>query len=235
MALSKPYMITVTEWTEPLYPSFSRTRWANGQKIIQWDADAVNCDSTRIGLAGSKTNVVKIFSPKEVSKKQVVFESDLNKLVEMVKKAFHDREEAEEKEEAPKYKFAEGTKSSYSGQIWVFAEQEKGELNNACFELLGKATELAKILGEKVGAVLVGHGIKDLAKDLIAHGADSVYVADHPLLKDFLPVPYTRVISEIVEKYKPQQCLFSATPMGRELGPRIAYRTGSGLTVPVWI
>jgi electron transfer flavoprotein alpha subunit len=230
MAASKPYMITVTEWTEPLFPSFSRTRWANSQQIIQWDADAVNCDSTRIGLAGSKTNVVKIFSPKEVSKKQVVFENDLNKLVEMVKEAFHEKEESEEKEEAPKYQFAEGTKSSYSGEIWVFAEQEKGELNTACFELLGKATELAKILGEKVGAVLVGHDVKNLAKDLIAHGADSVYVADHPLLKDFLPVPYTRVIAEIVEKYKPQQCLFSATPMGRELGPRIAYRTGSGLT-----
>jgi electron transfer flavoprotein alpha subunit len=230
MAASYPYMITVTEWTEPLFPSFSRTRWANGHKIIQWSADAVNCDDARIGLAGSKTNVVKIFSPKEVSKKNVVFENDLNKLVGLINEAFHEKVEAEEKEEAPKYQLPEGKKSSYSGEVWVYAEQEEGQLNSACFELLGKATELAKILGEKVGTVLVGQGVKGLASSLIAQGADKVYVADHALLKDFLPVPYTKVIAEIVEKYKPQQFLFSATPMGRELGPRVAYRTRSGLT-----
>jgi electron transfer flavoprotein alpha subunit len=159
-----------------------------------------------------------------------VFETDLKKLVNLVKKAFEEKAESVEKDEAPKYKLPPGKKSDYSGEIWVYAEQEKGELNNACFELLGKARELAGILGEKVGAVLVGHGVKNLARSLIVQGADSVYVADHPLLKDFLPVPYATVIAEIVEKYHPQQFLFSATPLGRELGPRVAYRTHSGLT-----
>ncbi|MFC1985152.1 electron transfer flavoprotein subunit alpha/FixB family protein, partial [Chloroflexota bacterium] len=69
-----------------------------------------------------------------------------------------------------------------------------------------------------------------LAKELIAYGADKVYIADNELLENFLPVPYTRVVSELVEKYKPQMMLFSATPLGRELGPRVAYRSNSGLT-----
>lgn len=230
MSLQYPYMLTVTEWTHPLYPTFSRTRWAASQQIIQWSAADVNCDESRIGLAGSRTNVVKIFSPKEVSKKNVVFEHDLKKLVSQIKEAFGKKLQVEEKSAAPKYKLPEGKKSDYSGEIWVFAEQEGGELNTASFELLGKASELAGILGEKVGAVLVGYNVRGLAKDLIAYGADRVYIAEHPLLQNFLPVPYTKAISEMIEKYRPQQMLFSATPMGRELAPRVAYRSKSGLT-----
>jgi electron transfer flavoprotein alpha subunit len=230
MPMTHPYMLTVTEWTRPLYPTFARSRWANFQKTIVWNAMDVNCEDARIGLAGSRTIVVKIFSPKEAIKKNVVFETDYTNLIKKVKETFEKKKQASEKSEAPEYAIPEGKKSSYSGEIWVYAEQESGELNPATFEMLGKANELAKILGEKVGAVLVGENIKGLADKLIAYGADKVYTAEHPLLKDFLPMTYSMVISEIVNQYKPQQMLFAATPLGRELGPRIAYRTASGLT-----
>ena len=49
-------------------------------------------------------------------------------------------------------------------------------------------------------------------------------------LNDFLPVPYSRLVCELLDKYKPQMMLFSATPLGRELAPRVAYRASSGLT-----
>ncbi len=68
-----PCMVTVTEWTQSLNASFSRTRWAYAQKIYQWSADDVNVDDARVGLAGSRTNVVKIFSPRDVSLKDCVF------------------------------------------------------------------------------------------------------------------------------------------------------------------
>jgi electron transfer flavoprotein alpha subunit len=64
----------------------------------------------------------------------------------------------------------------------------------------------------------------------MAYGADRVYIAEHDLLDSFLPIPYAAVVSELVEEYKPQMLLFSATPLGRELAPRVAYRTSSGLT-----
>jgi len=103
-------------------------------------------------------------------------------------------------------------------------------LNPASFELLGKARELAEVLGEKVGTVLVGKGAKDLPRELIAHGADKVYVTEDELLENFLPVAYARVISDMIEKHRPQMMLFSATPLGRELAPRVAYQAESGLT-----
>lgn len=226
-----PCMVTVTEWTQPLNASFSRTRWGHLQKIYQWSAADVNADDSRVGLAGSRTNVVRIFSPRDVSRKSCVFESDLAKLVRMLKEAYASKlETVEAEEEAPKYHPPEGRKLDYKGEVWVYAEQEGGEINRASLELLGKAVDLAGQLNEKVGAVLVGKDIKGLTRELIAYGADKVYFAEHKLLENFLSVPYTKVVSELVEKYKPQMMLFSATPLGRELAPRVAYRSNSGLT-----
>ena len=226
-----PCLVTVTQWTEPLFAPFSRTRWAYGQKIYTWSAADVKCEDSKVGLAGSRTNVVRIFPPKEVNKKQCIFEQDLHKLVDLLKDAYyHKATDAAPAEEAPKYHLPEGKTSDYKGEVWIYAEQEGGEINPASFELLGKARELAAPLNEKVGAVLVGKDIKDLAPELIAYGADKVYIANHDVLDKFLPVPYTKAVSELVQKYKPQMMLFSATPLGRELGPRIAYRIGSGLT-----
>ncbi len=227
-----PCMVTVTEWTEPLNATFSRTRWAYSQKLYQWSAADVNADESRIGLTGSRTKVVKIFSSKEAIQRNCVFENDLGKLVRMLKEAYTGKLEVTKgKEETkPKYHFPEGKKGNYEGDIWVYAEQEGGEINQASFELLGKATELASSLNEKVGAVLVGKDVKGLSRDLIAHGADKVFIAEHELLENFLPVPYTKAVSELIEKHKPQMMLFSATPLGRELAPRVAYRANSGLT-----
>ena len=230
---SYPCLVTVTDWTEPLNASFNRTRWANSQKIYSWNAADIKAEESRIGLAGSRTTVFRIFSPKDISQKQcaIFAEDDLGKLVSMMKEAYtlQSADGAKSKEEAV-YQFPEGKTGSYHGEVWVYIEQEDGEINSATLELLGKATDLAGQLKEKVGAVLAGNDVRKLAKELFAYGADKVYLADHPLLANFLPVPYSKVVSEIVEKYHPQMILFSATPMGRELAPRIAYRSNSGLT-----
>ena len=228
---SYPAVITVAKWTEPLNASFSRTRWAYLQKLYQWSAADIGADESRIGLTGSRTTVFRIFSPREVSKRKCVFESDMNKLVAVLKESLKRKlEAAQEEEKPPAYRLPEGKVPHYKGDVWVYVEQEGGEAHPASFELLGKAGELAAQLGEKVGAVLVGKDIKGLAKELIAYGADKVYIAEHEMLEGFLPLPYARAVAELVGKYQPQMMLFSATPLGRELAPRVAYRTGSGLT-----
>ncbi|MFH0768641.1 MAG: FAD-binding protein [Chloroflexota bacterium] len=227
---SFPCLVTVAEWTKPFYPSFSRTRWARSYQIYQWSAADINAAESRIGLAGSRTNVVKIFSPREAGQRTCVFERDMRKLADMVKEAYSNRAKVVEEEEKPKYQLLEGKKPDYQGEVWIYAEQEGGELNQASFELLGKACQLASVLGEKVGSILVGKEINNLSQKLITYGADKVYIAEHELLENFLPVPYTKVISDMIEKHRPQMVLFSATPLGRELAPRVAYRSDSGLT-----
>ncbi len=225
-----PCLVTVTQWTPPLYASFGRTRWAHSKKTYTWSAADINAEDSRVGLTGSRTNVVKIFSPREAGQRQCLFESDPAKLIVMLRDAFVTKSKAAEEAVKPVYRLPEGKKPAYKGDVWVYAEQEAGEINPATFELLGKAAELAAVLNEKVGAVLAGKGVKGLAKELIARGADRVFLAEHDLLENFLPVPYTRAVTDLLEKHKPQMLLFSATPLGRELAPRVAYRLNSGLT-----
>ena len=74
------------------------------------------------------------------------------------------------------------TETNRQGEVWVFAEQEGGILNDVSLELCGKARQLGDELGVPVGAVLPGYEVDGLARRLIAHGVDRVYLTDNPRL-----------------------------------------------------
>ena len=114
--------------------------------------------------------------------------------------------------------------------VYVFAEQREGKIQHVALELLGKARDLADALNEKVCAVLLGSGIKDLAATLIAHGADEVLLVDDPSLDVYTTEPYAQAIKAVVDARKPGILLLGATTIGRDLGPRLAARMQTGLT-----
>lgn len=120
-------------------------------------------------------------------------------------------------------------KSQYKG-IYVFAEQREGVIQNVSFELLGKARELANQLNEQVYAILVGNNVITKAQELIVYGADVVLCVDNPELDQYVTEPYTQAIIQAVEGRKPSIMLFGATTIGRDLGPRLSARLGTGLT-----
>ena len=103
-------------------------------------------------------------------------------------------------------------------------------MSNIAFELLGKAKDLAKDLNTEVTAMLLGSGIKDLADELAAYGADKVIVVDDPELKEYRTEPYTHAMASIINEYKPEIVLVGATAIGRDLGPRVSARVQTGLT-----
>lgn len=114
--------------------------------------------------------------------------------------------------------------------VYVFAEQRDGKIQNVALELLGKARELADANNEKVVAMLLGKNIKGEAQTLVAHGADRVLVVDHDLLATYLTEPYTQAITQIIKECKPSIMLIGATTIGRDLGPRVSARNLTGLT-----
>jgi electron transfer flavoprotein alpha subunit len=116
------------------------------------------------------------------------------------------------------------------GEVWVFAEQEGGSLHDVSLELCGKARELADILGVGVGAVLPGSNVSELPGQLIAHGADKVYLVDDSRLEHYQTGSYARVMTTLVEKHRPQIVIYGATSIGRDLGPRVASTLRAGLT-----
>ncbi len=116
------------------------------------------------------------------------------------------------------------------GEVWVFAEQRNGRLEDTPIELMSKAHHLADALGVKLVAVILGGGVRDLAAKLIQHGADKVYVVEHPLLRVYQTNSYAKVMCDLILKYKPQIVLYGATVIGRDLAPRIASAIKAGLT-----
>ena len=116
------------------------------------------------------------------------------------------------------------------GDVWVFAEQQDGTLEDAALELSGKARELAGVLGVKTGAVLPGAKLSGLPERLIAHGIDNVYVVEDDRLGHYQTGPYARVLCALIEKHKPQIVLYGATSLGRDLAPRVASEMRAGMT-----
>jgi electron transfer flavoprotein alpha subunit len=116
------------------------------------------------------------------------------------------------------------------GEVWVFAEQHNGHLEDTPIELMSKARRLADTLGVKVAAVLLGSSVKGLSTKLIQYGADKVYLAEHLLLGTYQTNSYAKVIFDLIHKYKPQIVLYGATITGRDLAPRIASAAKAGLT-----
>lgn len=114
--------------------------------------------------------------------------------------------------------------------VFVFCEQRDGEIQKVAFELVGKARELADALGQQVVAVLAGSGIEGKAASLIAHGADQVIVADHPMLEEYSTKPYTDVVVQAIRTYSPEVVLFGASSIGRDLAPSVSATVHTGLT-----
>src|SRR5450756_145780 len=88
--------------------------------------------------------------------------------------------------------------------IWVFIEHADGRIADVSLELTGKARDLADLLGYDVVGLLCGHGVEELARDVIRHGADRVLLADHPELAHYRTLPYARVAITEARRRRPE-------------------------------
>ncbi len=122
-----------------------------------------------------------------------------------------------------------GSLEAFRG-LWVFAEQRGGKIQEVAFELLGEGRRLADKLGVEMSAVLLGHRVGPCAATLFEHGADNVYVVDHPALELYTAEPYAEAMSALIRKHKPEVVLAGATSMGRGFIARVAIQVGAGLT-----
>lgn len=113
--------------------------------------------------------------------------------------------------------------------IWVYLEQTDGKLEGVALELLGKARSLADDAAWSLAGLVCGTEIGHLAEQAIAHGANEVWLADHPLLRDFTVDAYAHVACSALTQGKPSIFLAGATPNGRDLAGRLAVRLRTGL------
>lgn len=138
--------------------------------------------------------------------------------------------------------------------MFVLFEHDDGNALNVSYEMLGEARRLMDgfnsrySLDEKVIAILLGSGVRDLAYKAIDAGADAVVLADHEELRYPRVNLYTKVICSIVrdrmlikqaapstsdEYVKPRYMLFGADSIGRHISSTVLAELESGLASDV--
>lgn len=120
-------------------------------------------------------------------------------------------------------------KSAWNG-VAVYVEHVDGEIHPITYELIGKAKELAVVIDQPVWAVMIGHNIREASKELLHYGVDKVFLYEGTQLAHFRIEPYVAAFEDFIKKNKPGSILVGATPVGRQLAPRVATRCRTGLT-----
>ena len=116
-----------------------------------------------------------------------------------------------------------------STDVFIWIEQAKGEANSIAWETMGVARTVADAFGGQLVALVLGENVAGPAEQAIHYGADSVFVADDPTLKNFHLEPYAAVLTQLAQAHKPAAILMGASASGLELAPYVAAKLGVGL------
>ncbi len=115
-------------------------------------------------------------------------------------------------------------------KILVITEQRQGKWNNASFETLVAAQQIAAA-GDAatISAVVVGKGVAGLAEELAAKNLAEVVLLEHELLEAYTPDGYSAALKQVVEAEKPDLVLFPHTYQVRDYAPKLAASLGKGM------
>jgi electron transfer flavoprotein alpha subunit len=225
---------------DPRRPTLSGAVKARNSEVTVFNIDDVGLSDEKIGLSGSPTIVAKVANIKSerapIKMCNGHNESELvSNLIENIK-AGKNTLEVKEKKAAKAKKRPEGFeevdfRNGASG-ILTWAEVVNGKISRPSLELLTPARHLAEQLGNdtKVTTLILGKDIGELAKELVAYGADEVIVVNDERLEEYRILPFASTFAQVIKERNPEIALFAATTAGRELAPRIGVKTDSGVT-----
>ncbi len=114
--------------------------------------------------------------------------------------------------------------------VWVFGEQFKGHIAPVVLELIGAGRQLADDRGSGLCVVVLGDNLDQASAELAEYPVDKVYLYEAPELADYDGERYSRVLSDLVRRMKPEIMLAGATTQGRSFMSQVAIRLYTGLT-----
>src|SRR2546425_3743829 len=114
-------------------------------------------------------------------------------------------------------------------KILVITEQRQGKWNNASFETLAAAQQIAKDTSSTVSALVIGKGIAAFADELAAKNVAEVLKVEHDLLDAYTADGYCAALKQVIESAKPQLVLFPHTYQVRDFVPKLAAMLGKGM------
>jgi len=108
-----------------------------------------------------------------------------------------------------------------SNDIFIVIEHLDGKFADVSFEMVGKAKELASVLGGKAVAIILGSGLP-------ANGfaSDTTLFVDDANLAEFNPAAYGKVVEALVKEKSPRLVMFGWTAAGMDLAAWLSARLG---------
>ena len=113
--------------------------------------------------------------------------------------------------------------------VLVWIEQSNNEAVSSCWEVLGKARNIADALGTTLGAVVMGAETAATAEVAGQYGADAVYAITSPVLANYRMSAYGAGLKLAALQSGATVLLTSATTRGRELSAFAACALDAGL------
>ena len=112
----------------------------------------------------------------------------------------------------------------------VYCEYEDGKVADVSLELLTKGRQLADKLGIKLEAIVAGDNLKDIEKQILPYGVDTMYKFEDKRLYPYTSLPHASLLINLFKEKQPRIAFMGATSIGRDLGPRVSSALHSGLT-----
>ena len=110
-------------------------------------------------------------------------------------------------------------------EILIVAEQLDGDLDPVVGELIAAGQGLT---GE-LAVVVLGADLGEAPDAAIALGADKVYKVENALLAEASADAWVAALEQVCRETGPSVVLIGRTLLGRDVGPRLAYRLGVGV------
>ena len=110
-------------------------------------------------------------------------------------------------------------------EILVAGETDGDGLDSATAEMIAAA----RGLGGDVAVALFGSGLDGPAAEAISVGADKVLLVEHDLLDAGGADARVAALEQVCRQTDAKVVLLGRTALGRDVGPRVAFRLGAGL------
>lgn len=232
-----PLVATATKLYKKLafYVSLDDMVRANNTPISLITVDDMSLDANRIGLTGSKTRVIKVFSPEKQEKERKVldsrkdnFKSEITNMIQSQIRLFG--QPADQTDSGAASEQLDTSDSYYSGDCVSLCEIMDGRLSQSSLENLSRCVQLARQLDVNAMVVIVSKTDAEIAQTLQTYGVTKVVFIED-LDEDSVCVhDRASAIAAVLKDLKPQIVIASATLNGRVIAPYISAELNAGLT-----
>src|SRR5260370_8137035 len=114
-------------------------------------------------------------------------------------------------------------------KILVITELRQGKWNNASFETLAAAQQIAKDTSSAVMALVIGKNVAAFANELASKNVAEVLTVEHDLLEAYTADGYCIALKQVIESAKPDLVLFPHTYQVRDFAPKLPAILGKAM------